>query len=361
MSAIGDDVLYVGKWPWMDEGGEYKWWEFMSRPTMSYEEMLLVQRKSLFAKNVAMMNSQSSLTVTHSGNEVSGIQAFGVTPYFETMQNLEIFEGRYFNDAELNSGQKEVVIGNEVYKNLFPNNEDFQSKFIQVNGMRLLVIGVLKKVGDNMAGFNFDRAIVIPFKAMAAIAPISGPNAGNDLMVQVKPNVPIDELSDEVEGILRAERRLSPGDKNNFSINRLSQITERIQSVFVMVDLVGGVIAFFSLLVGGFGIANIMFVSVKERTKIIGLKKAIGAKSSSILTEFLIEAVVLCIMGGIIGMVVVFFLSMVIMLTMDFPIVFSLKNFLIGISISTFVGLLSGFIPAISASRLDPVVAIRSV
>jgi len=360
MESLGDDVLYIGKWPWMDEGGEYKWWDFLSRPSMSVSELNAIQRKSQTMQYATLINSSNGITAKHNQFEVSGVSGYGVTTNFEKMQNFEIKDGRYFNQAEIDGGKLDAVIGSEVYDELFPSSEDFSNKTISFSGRKFLVIGVLKKAGDNMAGFNFDRAVIFPFNAAASIMDVTSRDANNMLMVKAKDKIPTDELSSEVEGILRAERRIEPGEKNTFSINRLSQVTERLNTVFVMIDLVGGIIAFFSLLVGGFGIANIMFVSVKERTKIIGLKKAIGAKSSAILTEFLIEAIMLCILGGLMGIFVVLLLSFVLTHAMDFPVTLSIKNFLIGISISTFVGLLSGYIPARTAARLNPVDAIRS-
>lgn len=360
VASLGDDVLYINKWPWMDEGGEYKWWEYWRRPVMTTLELKAVRQKSQTARYETLCLNARELTAKHGAYEVSGITGYAVTENFEKMQNFEIDRGRYFNGAELSGGNFKVVLGYEVYDELFPGEGDFTGKSVFFSGHSFLVIGILKKTGDNMAGFNFDRGMIFPYYAAAAIKNVTGLDANSLLMVKAKPGIPADELSSETEGILRAVRRVPPGEKNNFSINRLSQVTERLNKVFVMIDLVGIVIAFFSLLVGGFGIANIMFVSVKERTKMIGLKKAIGAKPSAILTEFLIEAVMLCLLGGLIGILIVVLLGFLLSHFMDFPVTLSLKNFLIGISISTIVGLLSGYIPARSAARLDPVVAIRS-
>jgi putative ABC transport system permease protein len=360
VASLGDDVLYINKWPWMDEGGEYKWWEYWRRPVMTTLELKAVRQKSQTARYETLCLNARELTAKHGAYEVSGITGYAVTENFEKMQNFEIDRGRYFNGSELAGGNFKVVLGHEVYDELFPGGSDFAGKSVFFSGHSFLVIGVLKKTGDNMAGFNFDRGMIFPYYAAAAIKNVTGLDANSLLMVKAKAGIPTDELSSETEGILRAIRRVSPGEKNDFSINRLSQVTERLNKVFVMIDLVGMVIAFFSLLVGGFGIANIMFVSVKERTKMIGLKKAIGAKPSAILTEFLIEAVMLCLLGGLIGILIVVLLGFLLSHFMDFPVTLSLKNFLIGISISTIVGLLSGYIPARSAARLDPVVAIRS-
>lgn len=211
-----------------------------------------------------------------------------------------------------------------------------------------------------MAGFNFDRGLIFPYFAAAAVKDVTDLDADITMMVKAKKGMTSDEISYETEGILRANRKIQPGAKNNFSINKLSQITAQLDSLFSTIDIVGYFIAFFSLLVGGFGIANIMFVSVKERTRVIGLKKAIGARRSAILTEFLIEAIALCLIGGLIGIAIVVLLSLILTYGMNFPVTLSLGNFVRGVSISTFVGVLSGYIPARAASRLDPVVAIRS-
>ena len=360
MASLGDDVLYVSKWPWMDEGGEYKWWEFMNRPAISFADLQTIERKSQTVQFVTLTNTTNRLSAKHNINEVEGATGYGITNYFDKMQDFEISNGRYFNAAELEDGKQQVVLGSEIYDELFPTAEDFTNQTISLLGRKFSVIGVLKKAGSNMTGFDFDRSIIYPLNSVASLIDISSKDANNSLMVQARKGIPIEELSLEIEGILRAERKIAPGGKNTFSLNRLSQVTERLDAVFVMIDVVGSVIAFFSLLVGGFGIANIMFVSVKERTKIIGLKKAIGAKSSSILLEFLIEAIILCIIGGLIGIFVVVLLSLFLTHVVDFPTYMSLKNFLIGISISTFVGLFSGYIPARTASRLNPVEAIRS-
>jgi len=360
VASLGDDVLYINKWPWMDEGGEYKWWEYWRRPVMTTTELKAVRRKSQTARYATLCLSQQDITAKREQFEVSGITGYAVTEYFEKMQNFEIGAGRYFNGTELAGGHFTVVLGHDVYEELFPGNTDFSGKSVSFLGHKFLVAGVLKKTGDNLAGFNFDRGLIFPFYTAASIMNVADLNANTLLMVKAKKGIPADELSSETEGILRAVRRVAPGEKNNFSINRLSQVTERLNKVFVMIDLVGSVIAFFSLLVGGFGIANIMFVTVKERTRIIGLKKAIGARPSAILTEFLIEAVILCIIGGLIGILLVVLLGFVLTHFMHFPVTLSLKNFLVGISISTLVGLIAGYIPARAAARLDPVVAIRS-
>lgn len=360
VASLGDDVLYINKWPWMDEGGEYKWWEYWRRKVMTTKELKAIEQQSQIVRYATLCYSSNNITAKQNQYEISGINGYAVTPYFEKMQNFEISQGRYFNNVELLGGNNFVVLGYEVSQELFPGNTNPVGHSVSFWGKRFNVIGTLKKAGDNMTGFNFDRGILFSYYTAAGTVNVTDDEANILLMVKAKSGINADELSYETEGILRAVRRVQPGAKNDFSINKLSQVTERLNMMFSMIDLVGLVIAFFSLLVGGFGIANIMFVSVKERTKIIGLKKAIGAKRREILTEFLIEAITLCLIGGLIGIIFVVLMGLLLTNVMGFAVTLSPKNFMIGISVSTVVGILAGYIPARSAARLDPVVAIRS-
>lgn len=360
VASLGNDVIYISKWPWTDEGGEYKWWEYWRRPVLRYRDLKAVEQQAQTVRYATLCYSEGNITAKQNQYELTGITAYSVTDNFEKMQNFEIAEGRYFNSAELTGGTNRVVLGYDVTRSLFPGIANPSGKSVTFLGRKFTVIGTMKKMGDNVAGFNFDRGMVIPFFAAAAVKDVSDLDADITMMVKAKKGMTTDEISYETEGILRANRKIQPGAKNNFSINKLSQITKQLDQMFSMIDMVGLVIAFFSLLVGGFGIANIMFVSVKERTKIIGLKKAIGARRPAILTEFLIEAIALCLIGGLMGILIVLLLSLVLTYGMHFPVTLSMKNFITGISVSSFVGILAGYIPARAASRLDPVVAIRS-
>ena len=360
VASLGDDVIYVSKWPWMDEGGEYKWWEYESRPSVQMSDLKSINRQSQTVNYAALSYRAGGLTLKQGQHELGGVTGQAVTEHFEKMQNFELGIGRYFSSSELLAAKNYVVLGKEVSDELFPGIKNPVGRSVTFLGKQFNVIGILKKYGENMTGFNFDRGIILPYSTIASIKDVNSPNANTTLMMKAKTGLKVEDLSAETEGILRAERKIAPDAKNTFSINKLSQITERLNSLFAMIDVVGIVIAFFSLLVGAFGIANIMFVSVKERTKIIGLKKAIGARKSAILTEFLIEAITLCIIGGLIGIAIVVLLGIVLTNIFDFPVTLSLKNFTVGITISTIVGILSGYIPARSAAKLDPVVAIRS-
>ncbi|RYE23570.1 MAG: FtsX-like permease family protein [Sphingobacteriales bacterium] len=359
MSSLGSDVLYVNRWPWMDEGGEYKWWEFWRRPSMGPTELNAVTKLPNVAFATLCYTSRD-MTVKHQDQELSSVKGYAVTNNFDQIQNIEIENGRYLSSSELDGTSNSVVIGEEIYTELFPGGVSAIGKTIFFMGRQFNVIGVMKKVGQNMAGFDFDNGIIFSYNTAASLVDVSSLNSDPVLIIKAAEGKSLDEVKYEVEGVLRSTRKVKPGQSNDFAMNRLSQISERLDLVFGTINVIGSVIGAFSLIVGAFGIANIMFVTVKERTRVIGLKKAIGARKSSILMEFLVEAVALCLAGGIIGIITVLLLSLALTYGADFPVTLSLKNFTIGISISAIVGILAGFIPARSASRLDPVVAIRS-
>ncbi len=360
MSSLGSDVLYVGRWPWMaDESGEYKWWEFWRRPSMSLTELQAVEN----IRDVEFANlsfDSRNFTLKRNDRELSGITGYAVTPFFDKIQNIDMAQGRYLSMSELEGGSNAVVIGSEVYKELFPGNVDAVGKSVSFFGKKFIVVGVMKAVGENLAGFDFDESIIYPYYVAASVMDVRSLNYNPNLMIKIRNGANLTDVRYEVEGVLRRVRKVKPGDGNDFAINQLSQVSERMDMLFASINVIGSVIGGFSLIVGAFGIANIMFVTVKERTKVIGLKKAIGARKSSILTEFLAEAVTLCLAGGLIGILLVLVLSLAVTYGADFEITLSLKNILLGIGISGAVGVLAGYIPARSASKLDPVVAIRS-
>lgn len=359
LSGLGSDVMYIGRWPWMDEGGEYKWWEFLRRPSMSEDELNAVRNNVHAVENATLVYTDNGLTLKQKDQEISGITGYAAMTDFDKIQNIDIADGRYLSTSEIDGGNSAVVIGAAVYEALFPSGNSAVGKKITFNGTKYNVVGVMAKSGQSMAGFDFDNGLVYPYYAAAKTNDLTSLNSDPILLVKIG-GVNVDDAMLEVIGTLRRVRKVPPGEPDNFAINRLSEVSERIDTMFASINVIGGVIGGFSLIVGAFGIANIMFVTVKERTKFIGLKKAIGAKKASILTEFLVEAVTLCITGGLMGIVLVLLLGVILTYAADFPVTLSLENFLIGIGISAGVGILAGFIPARSASRLNPVVAIRS-
>ncbi len=360
VSVLGSDVLYVDRWPWTGDGGEYKWWEYWRRPSMSFNEAHAVETQIPDAKYTTLDLQIGNLTVKHSDFDVSNITGYAITENFEKIQGIEIDNGRYLSPSEINGGTSSAVLGREVFDQLFPGQNDIKGKTVNFLGRKFNVTGVMKRTGQNMAGIDFDNGVIFPYYAAAELIDVRSLDYDPRLMIKAKPGVNIDELKYEVEGVLRRVRKVRPGQGNNFAINQLSELSKQLDMLFSSLDLVGIVIGGFALLVGSFGIANIMFVTVKERTKIIGLKKAIGAKPSSILMEFLVEAITLCMIGGLIGIAIVLLLSVVLTYGFGVSVTLSLQNFFIGVGISALVGVLSGIIPARIASKLNPVVAIRT-
>ncbi len=362
MASLGSDVLYINRKPWMaDESGEYKWWEYLRRQPLSQRELKAIEQ-NVHGVAFATLSYSKGVDVKYQDQELSGTVGYAITNNFDKIQNIDIEQGRYLSYSEIEGGVNVAVIGSEVYKRLFRGTNTAINKQVAFLGRKFTVVGILKSSGQNMAGFNFDNAVIYSFNTAKSLVNTSSLSWSNDpiIMVKARDGVDVEDMQLETEGVLRAIRKVKPGEKNNFAINKLSQVSERLDDLFGVINLIGGVIGGFSLIVGAFGIANIMFVTVKERTKMIGLKKAIGARSQSILLEFLVEAITLCITGGIIGIIIVLLLGLLLTYGLDFPATLSLKNIFIGIGISAIVGVLSGFIPARAASRLDPVVAIRS-
>lgn len=361
ISGLGSDVLYIGRWPWMDEGGEYKWWEFLRRPSMGPKELKAVQRDVKTIEYAALSYRDGGLTIKHYDQEISGITGYAVTTHFDKIQGVEIENGRYLSLSETEGGNNSVVLGYEVAETLFPSGTDPVGKKITFHGRGFNVVGVMRKSGQSISGFNFDRGIIYPYYTAASMVDVTSFNNDPTLVIKTGTDVNVQDARLEVEGALRRIRRVAPGEKNNFAVNQLSQITARLDLMFSVIDKIGLAITILSLFVGMFGVANIMFVSVKERTKMIGIKKALGAPFKSILLEFLVEAVTLCIIGGLIGIVLVLLLAAILTYGVEFEVTLTLYNFLIGIIISAIVGILSGIIPAYFAARMKPVVAMRSV
>jgi len=361
VSSLGSDVLYINRKPWMPEDGEYKWWEYLQRRPITLVDFRAVQQNVPGAGIATICYPKGRMELKTGDQELKGVVIYAVMPGFDHIQNVEMAKGRYLTAGELETGSSNVVIGNEVNESLFGTREAV-GKTLRLAGRAFSIAGVMKKEGENMAGFNFDKGVIISFATASALFDTHSLDWSNDpiMMVKAKEGVPVDELKDEVTGVLRSLRKIRPGAKPDFSVNQLSQVSEKLTSVFGVINQIGFVIGLFSLLVGAFGIANIMFVTVRERTKVIGLKKALGARRSMILTEFLVEAITLCIIGGAVGIFLVFLMGLGLTYGADFAVTLSLQNIIFGVSISAIVGTVAGIVPAISASRLDPVVAIRT-
>lgn len=355
VSKLGSNVIYLQKWSWgAPDGEEYKWWEFMKRPEMKLSELDKLQSK-LKKSDASAFIISSNRTVKYQNNSVQNTEVFGISYEWNQIRNFDLEIGRYFTQGEVKSGKNNVIVGYDIADAFFPVNQSI-GKTIKINGNKCVVIGVFKKEGQDITGNSLDQSVVVPISfGQKFISKRSNPM----ILVKASPSTSNIELKDEIRGVMRSIRKLKPQMKDNFSMNEISLISNQLDSLFSVIGLAGWVIGGFSILVGGFGIANIMFVSVKERTKLIGIQKALGAKNSFILFQFLLESIFLCFAGGALGLFMVYLLSQAITNFTDFVVELTLQNILLGIIVSVVIGIISGITPALSASKLDPVEAIR--
>jgi putative ABC transport system permease protein len=356
INSLGNDVLFVQKWPWSMGGGDYPWWKYMKRPEASLADMKEIQKRSQAAQCCAYMTGVNK-TIKYRKNSIDNADIAGVSQDYDKVMPLDIGEGRFISPDEFLSGRAVAVIGNGIASNLIPN-ETAVGKKIKIFGMNVEVIGMIRQEGNNMFGNSSDNQVIVPVNFIRNFIDLR--EQGGAIVVKAKPNVPLDELRDELVGIMRSVRRLQPKAEDNFAINQTDIISKGFDQLFGVIGIVGWIIGGFSLLVGGFGIANIMFVSVKERTNIIGIQKALGAKNYFILLQFLFESVFLAVFGGIVGLLIVFILTLVVSNAFDMSMSLTQGNIMLGIGVSALIGFVSGLIPAWNASRLDPVEAMRS-
>jgi len=357
LSGLGNNTIFVDKWDY-NGGPDYPWWKFVKRPAMKISEMDFLKKKSTLASNVAFFVSTST-SFNYEENILKGVNMYGVTPDFNSIQTFNVGQGRYFNETDFNRGVPYCVIGNKVAVELYGKAEKALGKPVSFSGRKLLVIGVIEKQGSSMiGGFDYDKTVIVTYNYYASI--FNPDNNNPYIMVQAKPGIPSKALQDELNGIMRQLRKLSPTQDDNFTCNDVAQFKEQIESVFGAINQGGWAIAGLSLLVGAFGVANIMFVTVRERTSQIGLKKAIGAKSSTILYEFLLESAFLCIIGGLVGLFLVWLLTVALGAVLPFPIFIAPSIIFLALSICIILGVISGIIPASIAAKMNPVEAIRT-
>jgi putative ABC transport system permease protein len=355
LSSLDSNTMYLASFSFAPT--DVPRWKREQFDQISYNEYKMLKSALYDAEHVAFQLAVKRENIRYESEQVNSINTVVVSHEFSDIQVLQFKEGRFFNESESNSGKAVVVIGTEIAKSLFGNFEPIGKK-VRLYGQKFTVIGVVKKEGSGLFGASNDESVFIPANY---VRNRYGDNNTNIVIIKPKEGVDIDGLKAELTQVLRNKRGIKPDEINSFFITIVAGLQNFIDSIISSLNVIGWVISGFSLLVGGFGIANIMFVSVKERTNLIGIQKSLGAKNRFILFQFLFEAVILAIVGGLVGLFLVWIGTVIgSSLTEDFEFVLSIKNMGLGFLISSLIGLISGVIPAITASRLDPVEAIRT-
>jgi putative ABC transport system permease protein len=334
-------------------------WKREQFPKVTYDEFEFLKKSIPSIDKISFNFFARNESVKFESKTVNSIRVKPSTEDFFDIEPIKIETGRLFNAAESNSGSPVIVIGSEVANGLFENTDPIGKK-IRLYGQKFTVIGVLKKQGQGMFGDSNDVAVFFPVNFLRRMYGDENDALRAAILIKPEKGIDIEEFKAELAQKLRVHRGVKTGEIDNFFMNVLSGFTDFIDNIIGQMNAIGWGISAFSLLVGGFGIANIMFVSVKERTNLIGIQKALGAKNKFILFQFLIEAVILSLIGGLIGMFLVWVIAIILSSTLDFEFVLSASNMLLGSGLAAFIGLIAGIIPAISASKLDPVEAIRS-
>ena len=334
-------------------------WKMDNFPDVTFNEYQYLKDNVQLAQYMAFQIFTKSETVRYEDKSATGVNVVPVSYEFADIQALKIADGRFYNEAESNSGAPVVVLGYEIAKTLFGDDNPIEKK-IKMYGKRFTVIGVLEKQGSGMMGQSNDTAVIIPVNVLRNMYGDHNDFMTPIIIIKPQPGADAEEAKAEVIQKLRGMRGIKAGQDDNFMVDILSAFTDLIDQIIGMLKVVGWIIAGFSILVGGFGIANIMFVSVKERTSIIGIQKSLGAKNRFILMQFLFESVILSLIGGLVGILMVWGIAAAATKLLDFEFVLSFFNIMLGTSLSIIIGLVSGIMPAISASRLDPVEAIRT-
>jgi len=360
IQSLGSNSIWIDKFEYGEGGGgNYPWWKYIKRPNQKYREMLTLKDNSSFSKNVSYF-VPASVTLEYKNNALENVNLYGISEDFSKIQNLTIGYGRYLNESEFQNEQPVCVIGFTNAEKIFGNAERAVGKSVTLNNKQAIIVGVISKQGKNfLDGFAFDDCMIISYRFYSTM--FNPDNSGQNLIIaQANDDVKSTQLIDQLRGIMRQIRRLSPTAEDNFALNDLNKFSEKTEEFFGVVNMAGWFIAGLSLLVGAFGVANIMFVTVRERTGQIGLKKALGAKKSVILTEFLLESSLLCSFGGLLGLLLVWILALVLSSMLPFTIYIEPNIIGLAFSVCIILGIISGIIPALMAARMDPVVAIRS-
>lgn len=356
VASFGEDMVYVQKWPW-GGGGEYPWWKYYRRPEPSMRDFKDLQERLVGASGISFQ-VEANRKVEYGSKDLSAVSLQLMTPDYNKVNPMEIAEGRYLTLSEFRSGKPVCLLGSKLAVELFGAGDLAIDKTIKISGRKLQVVAVLQEEGSSMFGGSADEKVFIPLNFGKAFVDIK--KEGTSIAVKPATGVSKDELKDRLKGVMRNIRRLRPTEDDDFALNEPSVMNQQIDGLFGVINITGLVIGMFSVIVGGFSVSNIMFVSVRERINQIGIQKSLGAKRNFILIQFLAEAIFLCIFGGLIGLALIFLGTVTISAFTEFEIFLSLKNVAVGLGISAVVGVVSGIVPAYLAAKMDPVEAIRS-
>ncbi len=357
LSSLDKNTIYLMRFSFGPS--EIPQWKREQFPNVKYDEYEYLKNSMNDLDQMGFQLFVKRESLKYQSASVSDVNVVPVSHEFIDIQGLEFQEGRFYNESESNSGAAVIVLGNEIAQNLFEDSNPI-GRNIRLYGQRFTVIGVLKKQGAEMFGDSNDTSVFIPVNFLRRMYGDNNDAMTPVILVKPEKGVDMDAFKAELGQKLRNYRGMKTDEIDNFFINVLSGFTDLIDGIVGQMNVVGWIISGFSLLVGGFGIANIMFVSVKERTNLIGIQKSLGAKNRFILFQFLFEAVILSVIGGVVGLTLVWIISVVLTKALDFEFVLSMSNVLLGTGLAALIGLISGILPAITASKLDPVEAIRT-
>ena len=357
LAGFGDDVLYVTKWPWRDNSD---WWNYRNRRDISIDYVQPVNDWIAAHPDgplkLAVPGVDWGATILRGQYRVDNIRVVGTSADRALIFRSDMKEGRFFTDIESHNARNVAVVGFDVADALFPNESPL-GKMIQIRSQRFTIVGVVAKQGSFLGLFSWDSQVILPVGAFGRMFPIRWADPEVEVQVDL---TRMDQAKDELRGLMRRVRGLSPEKKDDFEINSQQVIREQIDPIEKGIAVAGLFITGLALFVGAIGIMNITYVSVKERTKEIGTRKALGARRRTILLQFLIEAVSICLIGGVGGLLLAWGMAAIVgVMWPSFPLVFSFTLVLFGLIISMMTGIVSGFAPAWQASKLDPVVALR--